>query len=109
VIRKLSSAVRLGLSFVWELLLSNLAVVKVVLKPKLDIRPGVVAYPLRLESEMAITWLANLITLTPGTLSLYLSEDRKTLYIHTLNVDDPSDVVRTIHGAFERHLMELEK
>lgn len=109
MIRKIPSAVRLVLHFAWELLLSNFAVVKVVLKPKLDIRPGVVAYPLRLETEMAITWLANLITLTPGTLSMYISEDRKTLYIHTLNIDDPSKIVRTIHGAFERHLMELEK
>jgi multicomponent Na+:H+ antiporter subunit E len=109
VIRKIPSVVLLLLSFCWELLLSNLAVVKIVLKPRLDIRPGVIAYPLRLQSEMAITWLANLITLTPGTLSMYISDDRKTLYIHTLNIDDPSQIVRTIQRAFERHLMEIEK
>lgn len=109
MIRKIPSAILLVLSFFWELLLSNLAVVKIVLKPRLDIRPGVVAYPLQLQSEIAITWLANLITLTPGTLSLYLSDDRKTLYIHTLNIDEPSEIVRTIRAAFERHLLELEK
>jgi multicomponent Na+:H+ antiporter subunit E len=63
MMRKFVSAVLLLLSFVRELLLSNLAVAKIVIMPKLDIRPGVVAYPLRLRSELAITWLANLITL----------------------------------------------
>ncbi len=109
MMRKILSAILLLLSFVWELLLSNLTVAKIVVMPKLDIRPGVVAYPLRLRSELAITWLANLITLTPGTLSLYVSEDHRTLYIHTLNISDPADVVRTIQNAFERHLMELER
>lgn len=106
---KVLSAIRLILSFFWELLLSNLAVVRAVLRPKLDIRPGIVAYPLKVRTPSAITWLANLITLTPGTLSLYVSDDLQTLYIHTLNIDDPADVVETIARAFERHLLELEK
>lgn len=102
-------AVRLLLWFAWELVLANLAVARTVLQPNLTIRPGIVAYRTDLRSEMAITWLANLITLTPGTLTLAVSEDHRTLYVHTLNVHDPRAVVASIRHAFESNLLELER
>ena len=102
-------AARLGLSFAYELVLSNLDVARTVLRPALRIEPGIIEYHTDLSTGLAITWLANLITLTPGTLTLYLSEDHRTLYIHTLNVGDPSSVVDRIRTRFERYLLELEK
>ena len=107
--RKPYYAVRLVVWFVYELILANIAVAKAVLRPRLRITPGIIAYKTELKSPMAITWLANLITLTPGTLTLYLSEDHTTLFIHTLNVDDPASVVASIRRAFEHNLMELER
>ena len=100
---------RLIVSFLVELALSNIAVARVVLRPRLDIRPGIVAFRTTLHSDLAITFLANMITLTPGTLTIDVSEERSTLYIHTLNVSDPEEVVADIRRAFERHLLELEK
>ncbi len=107
--RKLYYILRLLGSFAIELVAANLAVARVVLAPRLHIRPGIVAYPLELRSETAITWLANLITLTPGTLTIDVSEDHKLLYIHTLNIADASEVIASIRQAFEVHLLEIER
>jgi multicomponent Na+:H+ antiporter subunit E len=102
-------ALRLIFWFGWELFLANMSVARVVLQPRLRIRPGILAYRTDLRTEMAITWLANLITLTPGTLTLAVSEDKRILYIHTLNVTDPNAVVASIRHAFEANLLELER
>ena len=105
---KVVAALRLGLSFFVQLVLANISVLRTVMQPRLNIRPGIVAYPLEIKSDKAITWLANMITLTPGTLTLDVSADRRTLFIHTLDIADASDVVESIKTAFERHLLELE-
>ena len=107
--RKLYFAVRLALKFCRELILSNIAVAKVVLRPKLSIRPGIIAYQTKLRSDFGITTLANLITLTPGTLTMDVSDDRTYLYIHTLNISHPEEVAASIRNAFEKEILELEK
>ncbi len=95
-------------SFVVELVKANLAVARAVLKRRINVRPGIVAYPTELNTNWGITILANMITLTPGTLTLDVSTDRRTLYIHTLDVGDPAEVVRSIRSAFETKLLILE-
>jgi multicomponent Na+:H+ antiporter subunit E len=70
-------------------------------------RPGVVAVPLELQTDAAITLLANLITLTPGTLSLDVSADRRVLYVHTMYLDDVEQFRREIKEGFERRVIEV--
>jgi multicomponent Na+:H+ antiporter subunit E len=105
------SKVRQVLSFVAffaaELLLANLRVAYSVLAPHKSLRPGVVAIPLDVETDMEITLLVNLITLTPGTLSLDVSADRQVLYVHTLYVDDVDEFRCQIKQGFERRVREL--
>jgi multicomponent Na+:H+ antiporter subunit E len=74
--------------YLWELLLANLRVAAAVLSPKLNLMPAVVAVPLEEHSDRAITLLANLITLTPGSLTLDVSADCRVMYIHTMNGED---------------------
>jgi len=107
--RKLYYVCRLGLSFAYQLVLSNIDVARTVLRPSLRIEPGIIEYHTDLASDLGVTWLANLITLTPGTLTLYLSGDHRILYIHTLNVRDPKEVVSGIRTSFERYLLEIER
>ncbi len=95
-------------SFALELVKANLAVARAVLKTRIDVQPGIVAYPTKLHTNWGITILANMITLTPGTLTIDVSADRRTLYIHTLDVGDPAEVVRSIRSAFETKLLILE-
>ena len=93
--------------FLWQLLLSNLRVAYDVITPRLHMRPGIIAVPLDAKTDQEITLLANLITLTPGTLSLDVSEDRRVLYVHAMFVDSPDEVRDSIKNGFERRLLEL--
>ena len=56
-------------------------------------KPGIVKIPLDLETDVEITLLASLITLTPGTLSLDVSKDKKVLYVHSMYVYDKADFI----------------
>jgi multicomponent Na+:H+ antiporter subunit E len=90
--------------FMKELLLSAIRVGLLVLRPDLKtrLRPQLIDYPLTVESDVEITLLANLITLTPGTLSVDVSEDRKVLTIHAIDVPDREALIRDIRDGFER-------
>jgi len=79
--------VALGGFFVKELVLSSVRVAREVLTPGYGMRAGILAVPLSVRSDLGITLFANLISLTPGTLSLDVSEDREYLYIHTMYID----------------------
>lgn len=95
--------VRLTLAFFAELLLSAVSVAKEAWRPRLALRPAVVAVPLDVTSDLEITVLSSLISLTPGTLSLDVSPDRKTLYVHALVADDDgADVRASIKDRLER-------
>jgi multicomponent Na+:H+ antiporter subunit E len=94
--------------FVWELVLSNLRVAYDVITPNYRMRPGVVAIPLDVTTDAQITLLANLITLTPGTLTLDVSDDRRTLYLHAMYVGEDVDAFRRgIKEGFERRILEV--
>jgi multicomponent Na+:H+ antiporter subunit E len=93
--------------FLKELVLSNLAVIKHITQPKLNIRPGIFALPTELKSSFEITLLSCLITLTPGTLTLEVSPDQKTLYIHAMDIHDAELLAEQIKGTFEKAIMEV--
>jgi len=93
--------------FLWELFLANVTVARSVVRPRLDIRPGVVAVPLTVTTDLEITLLACLITLTPGTLALDVADDRSTLFVHALDVEDADAFRRSITDGFERRVLEL--
>jgi len=84
------------LAFLWELLTANLDVAYRVLAPSMPIDPDVVVVPLRVESDLAITTIANSITLTPGTLTMDYDDERNALYVHAIDGRDPGSVVDPI-------------
>ena len=108
-LRRLRSAISLGLLFIYELLVSAVKVTLVVLSPNLraTLRPAIVAFPLTIKSDAEITLLANLITLTPGTLSVDVSADRSLLYVHTLTLDTREALIADIAGGFEAKVREV--
>ena len=65
------------------------------------------AVPLDAETDVEITLLANLITMTPGSLSIDVSDDRGVIYVHSMFIDDPEEFRRTIKDDFERRVLEL--
>ncbi|ADZ71380.1 Na+/H+ antiporter subunit E [Polymorphum gilvum] len=98
--------VSLAVMFVYELVLSAWRVARIVTRPKIVLQPGIIAYPLTVDRDFEITLLANLITLTPGTLSVDVSDDRKTLYVHCIDVPDPEGTIADIKNGFERKILE---
>jgi len=99
--------IRFTLVFIKELVLSSVRVANDVIKPNPNMWPGVIGIPLDAETDLEITMLANVISLTPGTLSLDVSPDRQTLYIHAMYVVNPDDLRKEIKDGLERRLLEL--
>lgn len=97
---------RLAVLFVHELGVSSLRVVWDVVTPTHLSRPGIIAMPLDAEGEGEILLVASLISLTPGSLSLEVSPDRKTLYVHAMFVEDPEVLRRQLKQGMERRVIE---
>lgn len=105
--RRLYLSINLALIFLSELIKSSVNVAMIVLSPSRKLQPAIIAYPLSVTRNAEITLLANLITLTPGTLSMDVSDDRKTLYIHAIDAADPDEVVNDIKSGFEERIMQV--
>ncbi len=99
--------IEFALFFLRELTKANLRMAATILSPRMPLRPGVVAVPIELQSQAAVVILANMISLTPGTLTLDISSDRKTLYIHTVWLDDPRQFQDEIKQGYERRVKEI--
>lgn len=93
--------------YLWELLKSNAMIAYDVLTPSHHMTPGVIGIPLDARTDLEITVLANLITMTPGTLSLDISADRKTLFVHAMYIHNPDDLRADIKNNLERRVLEL--
>ncbi len=95
--------------FIRELILSNIDIVKIVYKRKPDVEPGIFALPIDVKKNWEITLLANLITLTPGTLSIAISDDQTQIFIHAMHIDDIQESINDIKNTFEKAIMEVTK
>ncbi|MGM0984441.1 MAG: Na+/H+ antiporter subunit E [Pseudomonadota bacterium] len=92
--------------FLKELVMANLKVSYDIVTPPWYMKPGVIAMPLKASTEFEIAFVANLISLTPGTLSLDVSDDRRVLYIHAMFLDDEPELRRSL-AELERRALEL--
>ncbi len=95
--------------FLWEVLKANIDVAYRVVHPGLPIHPGIVKVKTSLQSDVACTFLANSITLTPGTMSVDIDKDRGVLYVHWIDVrsQDVEEATRIIVERFERILRKI--
>jgi len=105
--RKVRLGLWFALLFFWEVIKSNLRVAWNVVFPWSGRRPGIVAVPLDARTDLEIAAVANLITLTPGSLCVEVSRDRRTLYVHSMFVDDPDAVRRAVKDRLERRILML--
>ena len=92
-----------------ELILSALRVAWLAVRPTMNIRPAIVAYPLTVTSDAQITLLANMITLTPGTLSVDVSDDRKWLYVHAIDIASKEALIGSIAAGFETRILRATR
>lgn len=92
--------------FLYQMIKANVQVAYDVMTPRYFMRPGIVRYPMNANTEMEINLLSMMISLTPGTLILDISEDKKTMYIHVMYLDDPEKFVKDTKTGLERRLLE---
>ncbi len=107
-LRNPAMIVEYGLVVLWDIVLANIAVARVILfRRNEDLRSTWITVPLDLRTPEAITVLAGTITMTPGTVSSDLSADGRALLVHCLDAPDPDAVRATIKARYERRLKEI--
>lgn len=91
----------------FDILVANIRVALLILGPASRRRPGFLTLPLQVKTPHAITMLAGIISLTPGTVSANLSADRSTLLVHGLRLEDLDAATARIRSRYERPLLEI--
>jgi len=107
--RRVFSIIKLLWLFNWELFLSSYSVLRQITTPKLNITPGIFTYKTVLEGDWEITALALLITLTPGSVVMEVSEEGDVFYIHAMDIEQSKDAVIRSIGKFEQAIMEVTR
>lgn len=106
-LRRWGVAGRLALVVLWDIVLANIEIARRILGPESAIHSRFVWVPLSIRDPHGLVLLAGIITMTPGTLSSDLSEDRRWLLVHAFNVEDEAELVATIKRRYEAPLREI--
>ncbi len=106
-VRATGLGLRLIAVVLWDIVCANLTVARIVLWPRSLPAPAWVRVPLELDDEVAITLLAAIITMTPGTVSCVVDEARREIVVHALDDADPAAIVSQIKARYERPLQEM--
>ena len=104
---RLQRAVSLLGYLLWQIVVANLRLTRDVVSIQHRMRPGVIQFPLSVATEGEILLLAAMINITPGSVALDVSEDRRTMYIHVMHITTPDEARREIRDGFERRILEL--
>lgn len=100
-------ALRLTLLVLKDIVVSNIAVARLVLSPGAQPRPAWVRVPLKLSQPQGQALLASIITMTPGTVSAIVDEAQALIWVHALDCDDPQAMADDIDRRYQRPLMEI--
>ena len=106
--RRMSAALSLAGAFIIDLVASSLAVARIVLAPRRQNRPAIVAVPVDARTEWGVALFAYLVSLTPGSTCLHVADDRRTLYVHFLDAPDAEARAAGIKALYERRILRLE-
>jgi multicomponent Na+:H+ antiporter subunit E len=104
---KTAAVLSLVLFLIREFLMANVRMAADVVRPVRDLRPGIVAVPLDVETDLEILVLTTLISLTPGTLAVDLSDARDVLYVHVMHVTSADEARASIKEEFERRVIRV--
>lgn len=103
---RLYRMLKLLLVFLREFALSVFRVTRLVLSPKMRFTPAAFRFQLSLTDARQITLLANMITLTPGTLTVDVTDDRSALIVHAIDCPDVEAARADLRDGFERLIRE---
>jgi multicomponent Na+:H+ antiporter subunit E len=100
---------KLFVLFIHELNISALMVMKHVIRPRVDVKPGIFKVDTDLEGDLEITLLSLLICLTPGSVVMEVSPNAKELFIHGLNMPESRDAVLKSKSVFEKAIKDVTR
>ena len=106
-IHKPLKIIRYFFVLLFDIVIANVRVAQLILKSNRGLRPAFVALPIDLKGDLPITLLASTISLTPGTLSAEVSEDKSWIYIHVLDLDEEQELINEIKARYEAPLREI--
>jgi multicomponent Na+:H+ antiporter subunit E len=101
--------VQLFLVFIIELFTSSILVIRQIIRPRINITPGIFTLETELEGDLEITLLALLLTLTPGSVVVEVSSDGKKFYIHAMDIPESSDSVLLSKNKFEKAIKKVTR
>jgi Multisubunit Na+/H+ antiporter, MnhE subunit len=107
IIKKIIVVTEFFFYYLKELIKANLILSYDILTPTNLMKPGIVEIPLDLKTDNEIITLVNLVTMTPGSLSLDISEDKTRLYVHVLYLDDASKFREEVKSGLEKRVKEV--
>jgi len=107
VIKKIVIVIEFFFYYLKELIKANLILSYDILTPTNLMKPGIVEIPLDLKTDNEIITLVNLVTMTPGSLSLDISEDKTKLYVHVLYLDDANKFREEVKSGLEKRVKEV--
>jgi len=107
IIRRIWKSFVLIVYFLYELIKANIIVTIEILTPNFYMQPAVIAYPLELKTDFQISILTNFLTLTPGSLTLDVSSDKKTLFIHSMYVKNADEFINAVKNKIEKKILDI--
>lgn len=109
LLRRIRAALSLVGTFFYDLVASSVAVSKIVLSRAAPQSPAIVVYPLDTRTEWGAALMAYFISLTPGSTCIYVTDDRRRLYVHLLNAPSEEAAIARFKRLYERRVLELEQ
>lgn len=109
ILKKIALFVRFIIFYIKEVIVSNLRVAYDVLTPQDHSQPAIIALRLDSKNDWQTFFIANLISMTPGTLSMDVSSDRKTLYIHAMFAEKPEQLKQDLKVSIEKRVLDLSE
>lgn len=105
--RKLYATIKLLMLFIIELFKSSIVVLKEIVRPKLNIKPGIFRSETILETDFEITLLITLLTLTPGSVVMEVDPKAKVMFIHAMDTNDFHNNIQKTKRKFENAIIEV--
>lgn len=107
IYNKIFTIISFILFYIKEVLMANIKMAYLILSPKSRLKPAIICIPLKYESDVEIALLVNLITMTPGSLSMDISTDRRAVYVHVMDNTDPETIKKEIQEGLQKKVKEL--
>ncbi|MNL05637.1 Na(+)/H(+) antiporter subunit E [compost metagenome] len=105
--KRIYYSVELLVVFTWHFLVANLEVAFWVFVPNRYLRPAVVCIPVRIKHDFVLAMMSWMISLTPGSLIVGISRQKRCLYVHLLHTNDPDKSISYIQRNYENRLLRI--